>query len=471
MTPSEFHQLISHSKLMPKEMEEAWQLYKNNSPETALSFVRRIEASLATVRQNTKLRNTPVPYRVWGKEFIQEGALMQMAAAARLPIAVAGALMPDAHQGYGLPIGGVLATENSVIPYAVGVDIACRMMLTVYPTSPNVLKQPKSKEWMHLKKALLNNTWFGSGADGIHAGNIEDAILEESHWQSTRLIKSLRLTAIRQIGTSGGGNHFVEWGELEILEANNPLKLAVGHYLALLSHSGSRGVGFKIANHYTELAKERMPDLEESVKHLAWLSLDTEVGQEYWNAMELAGKFASANHHVIHARVAQAAGLTPIASIENHHNFAWREKIRVGGVEKEAIVHRKGATPAGVGMLGIIPGTMADKGYIVMGKGCEESINSASHGSGRQMSRTAAKKSITSQQQDSYLAQRGVTLIGGGLDESPHAYKPIQAVMKAQSDLVSILGTFQPLLVRMAADDSPYKRKPMPEGVVDAEND
>ncbi|MCE5317156.1 MAG: RtcB family protein, partial [Parachlamydia sp.] len=383
----------------------------------------------------------------------------------------AGALMPDAHQGYGLPIGGVLATENAVIPYAVGVDIACRMMLTVYPASPDILKQVGSADWLHLNDALVNNTVFGSGLDGIHDGKIEHPILEESNWKSTQLIRSLRQTAIRQIGTSGGGNHFVEWGELEISHSENPLKLAAGRYLALLSHSGSRGVGFKIANHYTQVAKDQLPDLDDSVKHLAWLSLDSEAGQEYWDAMELAGAFASANHHIIHDRVAAGAGLHPLATVENHHNFAWKEKITLGKSEKEVIVHRKGATPAGKGVLGIIPGTMADKGFVVMGKGNADSFNSASHGSGRQMSRTAAKSRITAREQSEYLAERGVTLIGGGLDESPQAYKSIHAVMEAQKELVDILGTFQPRLVCMAADGGPFKHKPVPEGIVDAEND
>ncbi|MBS0622121.1 MAG: RtcB family protein, partial [Verrucomicrobia bacterium] len=246
--------------------------------------------------------------------------------------------------------------------------------------------------------------------------------------------------------------HFVEWGALELLDSKNPLNLKAGHYLALLSHSGSRGVGYKIANRYTQLAMEQISELDSSVKHLAWLSLDSEEGQEYWEAMQLAGKFASANHHVIHARVAQAAGLQSLCSIENHHNFAWREKIIVDGSEREVIVHRKGATPAGLGVLGIIPGTMADVGYVVVGKGCAQSLNSASHGSGRQMSRSMALQKISKEQHAAYLAQQGVELIGGGLDESPQAYKPIQKIIEAQSDLVDVLGKFRPRIVRMAAD-------------------
>ncbi|PJD97481.1 MAG: RNA-splicing ligase RtcB [Parachlamydia sp.] len=471
MNPTEFNTLIRNSRLTHNESREAWRIYKHNNPQAAFDFVQKILEELSQFQNSVRLRDTAVPYHIWGAEYIDSGALTQMEGAARLPIALAGSLMPDAHKGYGLPIGGVLATENAVVPYAVGVDIACRMMMTVYPAPVDMLTKPKSAEFLHLQKALVDHTVFGAGADGVHEGNIDHPILDPSHWQSTRLIRDLRLTAIRQIGTSGTGNHFVEWGELEVTDAANPLKLRPGSYLALLSHSGSRGVGFKIAEHYTKIAMEMMPNLDESLKHLAWLPLDREEGQEYWHFMHLAGEFASANHHVIHARVAKAAGLESIATIENHHNFAWSEKIMVNGQEKEAIVHRKGATPAGKGVLGVIPGTMADIGFVVVGKGNLKSLNSASHGSGRQMSRTSALKEITHLQHTDYLKERGVTLIGGGLDEAPQAYKPIQKVIEAQLDLVDIIGTFQPRIVRMAEDKPLNRIRPAPEGVVEAKGD
>jgi tRNA-splicing ligase RtcB (3'-phosphate/5'-hydroxy nucleic acid ligase) len=160
-------------------------------------------------------------------------------------------------------------------------------------------------------------------------------------------------------------------------------------------------------------------------------------------------------------------------TIENHHNFAWRETVHVGGVEKDVIVHRKGATPAGKGVFGIIPGTMADPGFVVMGKGNAESINSASHGGGRTMSRNKAKKTITPQEHKAYLKKRGVTLIGGGLDEAPQAYKRIEDVMGAQADLVDVVGVFEPSLVRMASDEgSPWKKKKFTRtDIVDAEGD
>ncbi len=144
--------------------------------------------------------------------------------------------------------------------------------------------------------------------------------------------------------------------------------------------------------------------------------------------MELMGRNASTNHRVIHKNVADAAGLKIASVVENHHNFSWKEQLVDG---TDVLVHRKGATPAGAGMLGVIPGTMGDPGYVVRGCGVAESINSASHGAGRQMSRNAALKSITKTMRDAYLREKGITLLGGGLDEAPQAYKSIDTVIGA----------------------------------------
>ncbi|MDQ2744653.1 MAG: RtcB family protein, partial [Chloroflexota bacterium] len=353
------------------------------------------------------------------------------------------ALLPDAHQGYGLPIGGVLATENSVIPYAVGVDIACRMRLSVYPIDPAVLDRDRPR----FRQALLGHTYFGPGVSNPERPS--HAVLDDAAWKETRFLRGLQSIATRQLGTSGSGNHFVEFGELEVTRGN--LGVIPGRYLALLSHSGSRRVGHQIATQYSKVAMERHKNLDREASHLAWLPLDSEEGQEYWIGMELAGRFASANHWVIHPAVAAALGLEEVVAVENYHNFAWKE-IHQG---REVIVHRKGATPAGAGVLGVIPGSMADPGYVVRGKGLASSLHSASHGAGRIMSRTAAFKSISAESRNAYLQDRGVELLSGGLDEAPQAYKRIEQVIALQEDLIDILGTFRPRLVRMAqeADD------------------
>ncbi len=396
-----------------------------------------------------EIRDTPIPYRVWGEQYIDPQARAQMDAAMRLPISVAGALMPDAHVGYGLPIGGVLATEGAVIPYAVGVDIACRMRLSIFPVSPILLKQKEGQ----FRKALLENTLFGAGKKWQGGNRAEHAVLDDPAWSESKFLGSLLDKAYEQLGTSGSGNHFVEWGAFSLTADDAELELKAGEYLTLASHSGSRGVGFKIAEHFSAVAQKLHPNLDQTVRHLAWLPMEWHEGQEYWLSMELAGRFAAANHEIIHKRVAKAVGLKAAAHIENHHNFAWREKIGAAegatDGEREVIVHRKGATPAGIGVAGIIPGSMADPGYVVRGKGNIDSVNSASHGAGRAMSRKAALSSITKTERDQYLKARGVSLIGGGIDESPQAYKRIDDIMAAQADLIEILGQFTPMMVRM----------------------
>lgn len=185
------------------------------------------------------------------------------------------------------------------------------------------------------------------------------------------------------------------------------------------------------------------------MKHLAWLSLDDEAGQEYWAAMNLMGRYAAANHALIHQHIARSLGETAVLEIENHRNFAWKERHVVDAAEREVIVHRKGATPTGTGVLGIIPGSMASPGFVVRGKGQSESLESASHGAGRVVSRTKAMQSFTWSAVKKLLAEREVTLISAGLDEVPGVYKDIATVMAAQADLVAVLGRFDPKLVKM----------------------
>ncbi|MEO1052388.1 MAG: RtcB family protein [Bacteroidota bacterium] len=382
-------------------------------------------------------------YQVYGVEAIEEGAIRQIETAMRLPVAKAGALMPDAHQGYGLPIGGVLATENAVIPYGVGVDIGCRMCMTIYDIPGSFVEENKGR----LTKMLKRNTQFG--IDTFKKPK-DHEVLENPLFNEIKVVGDLKDRAYRQIGTSGGGNHFVEFGITEILDEKNEFNLSVGHYLAVLSHSGSRGFGANIARHYTQLAMSQCK-LPQEAKHLAWLDLDTEEGQEYWLAMNLAGDYASACHHQIHDRMAVGLRANPVATIENHHNFAWKEKDVQGN---EIIVHRKGATPAGKGVLGIIPGSMTAPGFIVRGKGNQASINSASHGAGRVMSRTQAKNTLDKQAVLQHIHDAGVELIGSGLDEAPMAYKDINQVMNAQKDLVEVVGSFAPKIVRMCGDES-----------------
>jgi tRNA-splicing ligase RtcB len=261
------------------------------------------------------------------------------------------------------------------------------------------------------------------------------------------LLRRLHGKAARQLGSSGSGNHFVEFGIVELMEGNT-FQLPASRYAALLSHSGSRSLGANIAQHYTNIAMNKCK-LPREAKQLAWLSMDSAEGLEYWLSMNLAGEYAKACHDRIHYNLCEALGASVLQTIENHHNFAWKEKLSDG---KDYIIHRKGATPAMKEVYGIIPGSMIAPGFIVRGLGNELSLNSAAHGAGRKMSRLKAKESITMGGMKKLLQAEKVTLIGGSPEEAPGAYKDIEAVMKSQGTLVEIEGKFHPKIVRMAKD-------------------
>jgi tRNA-splicing ligase RtcB len=289
----------------------------------------------------------------------------------------------------------------------VGVDIACRMKLTVVDLPPRALDEEPDR----LTKALERETRFGVGAE--FRDRRAHPVLDED-WSVTALTRELKDRAWSQLGTSGSGNHFVEFGVLTA--SDRSLGLEPGAYLALLSHSGSRGAGAQVAGHYSKLARERHPELPDELRYLAWLDLSSGEGQEYWRAMELMGKYAAANHACIHRHVVAALG---------------------------------------AGVLGVIPGSMASSAYVVRGKGNPASLDSASHGAGRRMSRTQALKEFTWPEAKKVLEARGVTLLSAGLDEVPMVYKDIEEVMAAQTDLVEPLARFDPRLVKMAPSGEP----------------
>ena len=390
-------------------------------------------------------RAEPAPWKQWGTG-LEAGAIEQMRNAARLPVTVQGALMPDAHQGYGLPIGGVMATDNAVVPYAVGVDIACRMKMSVLDMPPGELAGRQGQ----LGRALETETRFGVGVS--FKNRRQHAVMDED-WSFSTVTAKLKDKAWSQLGTSGGGNHFAEFGALTVLAEG--MALAPGEYLALLTHGGSRGTGAEIADHYSKLAMRQHPELPRELIHLAWLDMAGELGQEYWAAMELMGLYAAANHALIHRHIAKNLGVGVLADVENHHNFAWREVHD----DKEVIVHRKGATPAGRDVIGIIPGSMATSGYVIRGKGDPRSLNSAAHGAGRRMSRKAAKAQFSWSEMKKFLIDRGVVLLSADLDEAPMAYKDIETVMAAQRDLVDPIARFDPKLVKMAPAGKAVRRR------------
>lgn len=411
--------------------------------ETHEIFGALAKAFIVSPKRKFVERENPAPWSIFASD-LEPVAIQQMENACRLPVAVAGALMPDAHPGYGLPIGGVLATENAIIPYAVGVDIACRMQLSVFDLPVTSLTGEKER----LINAIKHETRFGMGSSFKPKYRRDHEVLEED-WGATEITKSVKDKAWKQLGSSGSGNHFVEFGILTLLEED--LGLKAGQYVAFLSHSGSRGPGAKVANYYSKLARAQHPELPKELAYLAWLDMDSEAGQEYWYAMNLMGQYAAANHACIHEKIRKSLKTKTLLSVENHHNFAWREHHN----GKDVYVHRKGATPAGRGVLGIIPGSMADPGFLVRGKGEALSLESASHGAGRVLSRAQAKKTITWSSVKKTLNDRGVTLISAGIDEAPDVYKDIEKVMAQQNDLVETIARFDPKIVKMAEPGEP----------------
>lgn len=410
------------------------------------------------------------PFKLWGivGEHFDAPSLAQLENACRLPVAAAGALMPDAHVGYGLPIGGVLATRGAVIPYAVGVDIACRMKLTVLDIPVDDLNTPRTRDM--LARAIQEQTRFGMGAKFDRPN--EHAVMDMD-WSVSPVTLRFKDKAHSQLGTSGTGNHFVEFGVLEVTHehrahaigpADDPMtgandgahpanfNLPPGRYLALLSHSGSRGTGASVCDHYSKVAMAAHPELPKEMRQLAWLDLSSHAGGEYWAAMNLMGHYAAANHAIIHTRIARHLKATVIAAVENHHNFAWKERQIINGREEDVIVHRKGATPAGAGVLGVIPGSMASPGFVVRGRGNAASLLSASHGAGRVMSRTKARDTFAWGNVERELKEKGITVLSAGIDEVPGVYKDIHTVMALQQDLVEPIARFDPKIVKMAPE-------------------
>lgn len=433
-------QCAAHSGMAKKEIRKTLRRMVRTPSgferDACFGELARVLAATESPAQRPSGSGESAPWRQWGRD-LDPASVDQIRNACSLPISVKGALMPDAHVGYGLPIGGVLATRGAVIPYAVGVDIACRMKMTVLELPPEALRTQLDR----LRSAIETETRFGIGAEFKHRRqhNVMDR-----NWDVSPVTRQHKDKAWRQLGSSGSGNHFVEFGRLEIREAG--LGLAPGTYLALLTHSGSRGTGALVCKHYSQIAMGQRRDLPRHLRLLAWLELGTQAGEEYWAAMELMGHYAAANHACIHRHIAANLGVRVLLDIENHHNFAWKEEH--GG--EALIVHRKGATPAAQGLLGIIPGSMASPAYVVRGKGQAEALNSAAHGAGRVMSRSQAKKTFCWRDARRVLEAQGVTLLSAGLDEVPMVYKDIDSVMAAQADLVEALARFHPKIVKMA---------------------
>jgi tRNA-splicing ligase RtcB len=429
-----------------EEMRDLWSCVASHPEDhTEHELVGDIAERLVSWNRKSA-RDKPIQYADWtGNLDIDEGAITQIQNGCRIPTVTRGAIMPDAHRGYSVPIGGVLESE-ALMPGAVGVDIACRMKMSVIDIPGDDLEDVRKE----LREALVGETSFGIGSHFDQEDRRDHSILDDSRFRDVvePLIgeSGLKDKAWKQLGSSGSGNHFAEWGVLTVGEnASEKTDVPEGTWIALLTHSGSRGLGAMISDQLVSWAEEMHPELESDLRKLGWIESDTPRGEKAWKAMTWAGDYAEACHEVMHESVLDAVDCAKIGGVENHHNYAWKEDGK--------FVHRKGATPAREGELGVIPGTMIDSCYVVEGKGCDESIRSASHGAGRVMSRSEAKRTLDSKSRDRILEEAGVEVIGAGLDEDPRVYKNIDDVMDQQSELVEKVAEFKPKIVRMADPD------------------
>lgn len=373
------------------------------------------------------------PIKLWLDD-MEDAALAQAKNMANLPFTFRHvAIMPDAHVGYGMPIGGVLATRGVIIPNAVGVDIGCGM--GAVQTSLDHLDQSALKKIMGLIR------------DRVPVGFAHHAAAQDEKWMpkpraDTPVAQTQYESALKQVGTLGGGNHFIE------------IQQGDDGRVWLMIHSGSRNIGFRVARHYNDLAKALNEQWASEVPlkwDLAHLPIDSSEGRTYQAEMEYCIEFAKSNRHLMMERVKESVsavcpGTEYGALINIAHNYAAQEHH----FGEDVIVHRKGATQAQAGQQGIIPGSQGTTSYIVEGLGHPDSFESCSHGAGRRMGRKQAQRELDLDAEQKRLDGLGIlhaVRSRKDLDEAPGAYKDISTVMANQVDLVKIKVELKPLAV------------------------
>ena len=400
------------------------------------------EVAPATPRPRLEPRPAAAPIAYFGKAGVDfdPQVFEQIEKAASLPVAVKAAVMPDGHPGYALPIGGVIALQDAVSPSFVGYDIACRMTLTLLDLSP----QDFMAQRRDIAADLRSVSSFGVGAGFKGKNRRQHPVMEDPLWEELPQLRALRATAGDQLGSSGGGNHFLDALVGEVLAEADWMPFKVGEkFVAIMTHSGSRGAGNQLARTYQKLAQQETSAIARGIPGgYEWLPLHSAGGQEYWQVMQLMGRYAQANHHLIHDLFLQRSGIRQVARFENHHNFAF--------LEEGLVIHRKGATPAEKGRVGIIPGSSGSASYLVEGLGNPDSLNSSSHGAGRPRSRTAARAQFDGEAFRRHMAKNDILNFGVAPDETFMAYKDIEHVMAWQEgSLVRSIARMFPAVVIM----------------------
>lgn len=354
------------------------------------------------------------------------------------------ALMADGHLGYIMPVGGVAAYDNRVPIAGVGFDIACgnaaiRTDLTLGDVQDDLDA---------LADQIFAEIDFGVGGANQHElAPTDDPVFEHSAWEAIphQYRKGLREKARAQLGTTGGGNHYVD------VFADEHGRVWVG------VHFGSRGLGHTIASNFLALTKGE-PWGARVKEHEGLVHLQNPIGHDYWHLMEMAGAYAYAGREWVARTVVAILGGVEVEMVHNHHNYAWLETH----FDQPVIVVRKGATPAFPGQKGFVGGSMGDNAVILQGvtetpddNGRTEWLQkqamfSTVHGAGRVMSRSQAKREVAKEEMDAWIKERGVIVRGGDLDESPQAYRRLPDVLEAQGSTVEVLHQLRPLIVCMA---------------------
>jgi len=380
-----------------------------------------------------------VPIKSWCQN-PEEEALDQARNLANLPF-LAGpvALMPDTHKGYGMPIGGVIATIGVIIPNAVGVDIGCGMR-AVRTNLTEISVDNIKKVMSGIRERIPLG--FNHRKDPLSIPDPPNDFLDGGAWVDGLILPKEYESAKKQVGTLGGGNHFIE------------IQKGSDGFIWYMVHSGSRNIGKKVADHYNKLAKGLNDHWFSSVPlkwDLAFLPLDSDEGQNYLKEMQYCLNFSYANRDVMSKIIADcftealSTGLI-MNEYDIHHNYARLENHH----GKNVVIHRKGATSARLNEIGLIPGSQGTSSYVVIGKGNKESYESCSHGAGRKMGRKAACNTLSLEGEIKRLNEKGIihTIRNkDDLEEAAGAYKNIDAVMEEQKDLVDILIKLEPLAV------------------------